>query len=411
VLHEAADEASYHGDEALEVANTRYFDFVFLQHDIVRSEWSDNYWVHTQPMLTRYLLGGWLRSRGYSLDVIPQVDDVAKNPGDERLEQKLRSDSLLAQARLPMVILTAGTATLLYHLGRQHGSVVGGLTAAALMLASPLVRESLVRAVPDAPLMFFVVLSLLLGVLGARRGSAAGLPLGWAVGLGITLGLALSSKLTAVFSLAAILVWGALMVWSAWRSAASAAGGALGRMWAAGRGWALALVLAYGVFVVTDPHLYSDPLLHTQHLVDSRLSEMSRKSAPGLSFAVPNPLDRPGYVLMGSLVSGTISGSHRLTRLLEAGLATIGAAALLLKTWRSWRRGGQIPATGLVLITTVIYFVGVSAGLTLSFPRYWVPTLIIGTLLSGSGVSSLVALLLRLRTASHLRIARSRNWA
>jgi hypothetical protein len=69
-------------------------------------------------------------------------------------------------------------------------------------------------------------------------------------------------------------------------------------------------------------------------------------------------------------------------------LATIGGAVLLARTWRGWRRTSHIPAEGLVLVTVLAYFVGVTAGLLLAWPHYLVPTFLLGTVLSGLGLSA-----------------------
>jgi 4-amino-4-deoxy-L-arabinose transferase-like glycosyltransferase len=81
-----------------------------------------------------------------------------------------------------MVILAAAGAVLVYAIR----SLLGGLSAAAFAILSPLAQVRMVRAVSETPLTFF----MLLGVLGARRGRDGSLPLGWAVGLGVVLGLA-----------------------------------------------------------------------------------------------------------------------------------------------------------------------------------------------------------------------------
>jgi hypothetical protein len=43
-----------------------------------------------------------------------------------------------------------------------------------------------------------------------------------------------------------------------------------------------------------------------------------------------------------------------------------------------------------VIVTVLVYFAGVSAGIFLGRPRYLVPTLLLGTLLSGVGLSATI---------------------
>jgi hypothetical protein len=431
----AAGRVEFHGDEGASITTSRYFEYFFVRPDFDRREWRDNYSTHTQPMITRYLIGGWLRAGGYDLEKLPGGYVWDRSLEENRRLGRVPDDALLARARAPMVLCAAGAAVLLYALGRVLAGALAGLVAATLALASPLAQEYLVRARPDAPVAFFSLLALLLAVLGSRRGRLGGLPLGWAVAVGVALGLALGTKLTAVLSLAATLAWGILAVAvsgaryrapggtsprpapdtrhraadagtptslgdprSALVSASSAPDTGWARAWVAGRGWALALVVAVAVFVASDPHLYRDPLLHTGHLFRFRMAEgeVGQRARP--QAAVRDPLDRVAFVLRGSLVDGTVSGARGVP--LEAVLATAGAAALLVGAWRSWRRAGLAPPEGLILLTALAYYAGTSAFLYLAWDRYLVPTLLIGTLFSGLGVAAMLRQVVSARAAS-----------
>ena len=73
---------------------------------------------------------------------------------------------------------------------------------------------------------------------------------------------------------------------------------------------------------------------------------------------------------------------------LEALLAPLGDIALLLTTVRGALRTGQQPAEGLVLVWVATYFVGVTVGFSVSWESYFLPTLIVSTILSGVGLSA-----------------------
>ena len=385
----AAHSGAFHGDEGDYILTARYFDYLFVQHDVTRPEWGDGYWTHTQPMLARYLVGGSLWVGGYDLAKVPGRYRWGRSLEENRLEGRVPEAPLLFQARAPMAVMAAGAVGLLYVLGRVLGGPLAGLAAAALALASPFAQQYLVRAVNDAPLVFCLLLGLLLAIVGARRGRAGGLPTRWAVAVGAALGLGLGAKLTAVLSLAAVLGWAALAaLLAARRRPASAPGDRLRRAWAAGRGWVLAPVVGVALFVLSDPHLYPNPLLHTAHLFQDRAEEMVNQQRVSPGDALLNPLDRPGYVLGGSLIDGTWTGSHGLP--FEALLAGLGGAALLLRTWRGWRQAGLAPVEGFVALTAVVYFAGTSLGLLVPWPNYYLPTLLIGSLLSGLGISAVV---------------------
>src|SRR5215208_6273580 len=192
VFSTAAKTRPFHRDESRSILASRYFGYLFLERDLARPEWGDGPQTHGQPMLMRYLIGGRLWAGGYDLDALPSPYDSDKSLQENRREGRVPDATLLAAARAPMVALAAGAVTLLYLLGRVLGGVAAGLAAATLALGSPFSQTYLVRAKQEAPLVFFLMLTLLVGVLGIRRGREGGLPTGWAVALGVALGLGLA---------------------------------------------------------------------------------------------------------------------------------------------------------------------------------------------------------------------------
>jgi hypothetical protein len=389
VLGAAARRSGFDGDENLYMYRGRYFGHLFLERDPWHPEWEDNYWTHTQPMLTNYLVGGWLWLRGYDLYQMPPPYRWGAGSRVNRLEGRVPEPELLLAARQPAVLLTAGTALGLLLLGWALGQPLGGLVAGALLVASPLAQRFLVRALSEAPLAFFIVLTLLLAVVGARRGRGGALTLGWALAVGIALGLGLATKLTAVLSLLALACWLVAVALAAALGGAGPARRRLARAWLAGRGWGLALLVALGLFVASNPHLYSNPVRHTAHLVQQRANEMRQQQRSLPEDALHRPLERLRYVLVGSLVEQTVSGARRAP--LEAGLAAVGALGLLIAGWRDGRQRREPPVEALVLLTVGAYFGGVTAGLLLAWPHYLVPTLTLGALLSGLGLAYLLA--------------------
>ena len=144
--------------------------------------------------------------------------------------------------------------------------------------------------------------------------------------------------------------------------------------------------MAVSVFVLSNPHLYPNPVLHTRHLLEFRVQEALDQQVRYPALAMTNLPDRAAFVIGQSLVGMTATGAYGLP--LEPVLFGIGAVVLLWQTWRGWRRTGSLPAEGLVILTIVAYFVGVTAGLLMAWERYLVPTLLLGTLLSGVGTST-----------------------
>ena len=110
-----------------------------------------------------------------------------------------------------------------------------------------------------------------------------------------------------------------------------------------------------------------------------------QRANPGI--ALYDPLDRASFVLresMGRALTGSLGAP------LEAVLAAVGGTDLLARIRRGWRETGRLPFEGLVLLTTLVYVLGVTAFLHLALLRYLVPLLIIGALLSGLDLAAVV---------------------
>ena len=103
--------------------------------------------------------------------------------------------------------------------------------------------------------------------------------------------------------------------------------------------------------------------------------------------AVRDPMIRLGYVLEGSLVNGTATAGLGIP--LEPVLAATGGVVLLVRLERGWRSARRLPIEGFALLSVLTYYAGISAGLGLAFEQYFVPTLVLGTVLSGLGVATI----------------------
>lgn len=394
VFWRAAQSASYHPDESDYIWTSRYFDYLIVSRDLDNEAWDDNLWTHTQPMMTRYLIGGWLWVRGYNLSTLPAPSydwgttyEVNKQAGH------VPADWLLIAARVPSVALAAGSAVLLYWLGSLFAGHLAGVVAAALLLGNPLMRDHIVRAIPEPALVFFVLLALWLAAVGTRRGRGGGLPIVSALGVGVALGLALQSKLTATFSIVAFGTWAALVV-----ALAARRGGTQGRRsWHAvatiGGSWAAVFGVAAVVFVTTNPNLYANPIRHTLHLYQERTTTMQIQRDGNPQDAAGDLIERTSYVAGGSLViqPGLEEDHSRPWHGLPVALllAPVGVWLLARRSWQSLRRSVMLPAEALVLLVTAVYVAGIAFTLHVFWSRYILPAYVLTGLLAGIGAGEL----------------------
>ncbi|MFN0073603.1 MAG: ArnT family glycosyltransferase [Chloroflexota bacterium] len=395
----AAETVPYAPDETHYLVTSRYFHHTFISRDLNHPDWAESYNTRTQPMLARFAVGAALWIQGLDLLDLPLSGDFIFGLSVEENEAlgRVPDPWLLNAARAPMIGFAIGTIGLVYLLGRFIAGPLGGLSAAVFTMGSPLVDQSLVRAVPDAMMMFFILLALVLSVIGARR-QDGGLGPGWALVIGIALGLALGTKLASLISVCAVLTWSVIASTLAlslanntgWRTRGVAA-------WRALRGWLLAVGIALHIFIASNPYLYPNPGLHTLQLFAQLAYENAvvQSQFPG---QVLHPLDRPRYVVEGSLVEHTLTA--RWGYPLEPFLAALGASGIFMQVWLMWRRDRQIRARGLLLVTAFSYFVLVTMAISMAWQRYLIPTMVLSAVLSGIGVAWIVHTLIGLLYAS-----------
>ncbi|MCC6175068.1 MAG: hypothetical protein IT305_07175 [Chloroflexi bacterium] len=383
VLNAEARTAGFEADEADYVATSRYFGYLFLQHDVSRDEWGSNHWTRTQPPLTRYIVGAWLTAHGHDLETMNQpYVSTASSFEVNRRKGRVPSDDVLAIARQPMVLLGAGAMALLYPLGLLLGGPVAGLTAVSLALSSAFLRYTFVHVWAEAPLAFFLLLSALLAAVGARRTIDGRVWSGWAIGLGLALGLASATKLTGLAGLPLIVVSSALLAAGAWRRGE----GHTVRMLI---GWSgLACIVALVVFVAVNPFLWRGPMSGLVGMVQERREEMAFQQQQWPEFAVLDARDRPWLTLVGSTRIGPWSETPAVAVPLGAGLAVLGIVTLALR-WHTSHPARRTAST-MLLVWLVGYLAVIVAGLGLSYPRYFLPACLLLLPWLGAGMSALV---------------------
>ncbi|HEX5263251.1 MAG TPA: glycosyltransferase family 39 protein, partial [Phenylobacterium sp.] len=104
--------------------------------------------------------------------------------------------------RLPAVLFQGGAILLAYWIGRRLYSSRTGLAAAALYALAPAIQLSAMVVATDAPLLFFLGLTLMAYV--ALQDASERRRLALAAGLGAALGLAFLSKYAAVYAVIGI---------------------------------------------------------------------------------------------------------------------------------------------------------------------------------------------------------------
>lgn len=363
------------GDEANWLGTARFFLVLFVRHDVSAESWPDSYWTRTQPMIPRYVMGGWLWARGQEYEHLDPNYDHRRKWTSNVEEGKAPSNALLTEARIPMRALTVVAAVLLYGVVRVLAGPLGGAAASLLFSGSPYLALHMVRAMGEPPFIAFLLATLLVILLAVKRGGKGGPGWRWGILAGVLLGLAFASKLTAIIAIVAIVLWGgwALLgdILGRWLPLpASASGGRRVLLWSL-----LVVGVGLATFVATNPFLYRDPVGRTLLLFQNRQTEMSAQAQIDPSRAVTSRATSARMVWHNSLVEDTWTES-RLHRPVEAVLAVLGLVWLALRALRH-------RAEALLLLWVVGFFGGVTVGLGYVLDHYFVPTATMGLILTG----------------------------
>jgi hypothetical protein len=363
------------GDEANWLGTARYFLVLFVQHDISADAWPDSYWTRTQPMVPRYIMGGWLWARNYEFSSLDPNYDHTKKWFTNVSDGKAPGEAVLNEARVPMRALAAISAVLLYALVRVLAGPVGGLTAALLFCGSSYVPLHMVRTMGEPPFITFLLATLLVCVVAIKRGSARSPGVWWGAPAGLLLGLAFASKLTAVIAIVALLVWGSWALLGERLVRSRSGDGRRRLVWTAGT-----VAVALLVFVATNPFILHDPIGRSLLLFQNRQTEMTTQAAIDPSRAVTSLRDRIRLVWTNSLIEDTWAHT-RLHQPLEAVLAVIGFVWLAARAMRP-----QPGPEALVLLCVLGFFGGVTLALGYVLDHYFMPTATMGIMLGGLAV-------------------------
>jgi len=417
-----AGRVGYNTDEGQAIWPSQYFRYVFLEGRLGSPTWDANYWTLTQTPVYRYVIGASIWAHGLTsqeLHLDHRADEVrgpdrAKylDPATYRDERKLAEQrrvprpppDVLWAARVPMVLLGAGTAALLFLVAAElAGGVVGflgGVVAAAGFVAAPFVQTLIPRAHTEAPFLFFLLLALWLGIRAARAAVAAphgrftdrrSLVLG--VMSGVAVGLSAGSKLTGVLALAGLSGFAAgafVLAMLARRPQLARIVGPRAILERAWRWSALGVVSGLAVFLAVNPFLWPDPVGRTGAMLQFRQQEMLGQRTLNEELAVPaGVVNRLWLVARRSTFDEPWSG-HRLGLPVEAALALVGLVAVATRAVGGRRSGSLVGGDALFGVWGLALVIGTGLNLGIDWDRYYLPTAAVGLVLAGVGAAALV---------------------
>jgi len=382
----------FHSDEANWARVSIFaFDRYFIERDWDDPGWSQSFRLFGKenPQVGKYLMGMSLWAYNYRTfdGVIPW--NLKKGLEWHIQEGIAPSTDMLFAARLPIAILSAGTAALIYLLvvltldsrGANNWPAFAGVAAAVLFITHPTIWQASHRAMVDMPVAFFSTLTVYLYILSTRvlvenrlKSAIVYCLLG-----GIASGLAISIKMNALplLPFAIMLSFMTAIVLPQFRK------------WILLLLFSVQLTLPWVIFILTNPYLYPAPLsgiatiFNYSRVITERAAQNPAIGILSLSAKWTNFVAETA----GSL--GNLAAALRTVDLL---LIVVGLLFVTTLAWKSWNSHLSSFLTNVAILSwTLLFGFAVLVWTPLTWQRYYIPWLIPALLLEGIGLMWIVS--------------------
>ena len=168
--------ASFHGDETSQLYDSHDYATLFLKHDpqSLLVEWPiDNeleYLRLADNTVSRYSIGLAWHLAGYSEDDLPtQNFDWNTDYAGNVAEGLIPDARLLTVMRLPSAIFLVLSVVVMFGLGYRFGGLAMAYFVSGLYAFNPIILLNGRRALQEGALLFFGLLTVLIGVIISQR--------------------------------------------------------------------------------------------------------------------------------------------------------------------------------------------------------------------------------------------------
>ena len=369
-------QVKFHGDENNWILTSPYGEI--LAHGDFRNElWDEGFWTLDAPPLGRYIIYAGLRAGGIEELGFNLPWDFSQDEAANTARGSMPGPQVLWWSRLPMALLGALSAVLVFLLAAQAAGWWAGWLALALFLANPFLCKSLSRAMSESPLLAFTMLTAGAGFLALRAWRKAApiaedmpalqRPFLWFLAAGALAGLAGASKLNGL----ALAASGAALA----GLAAFVHKGPLPRNLRfsfAIRTVVLLVLACLLFFVLLNPFLYTDPLGRMVQMYKYRVYEMGIQIGQFPQHLMPQGLAH--LILLARRIFGTYFALPEVLWPLVMLLSLWGIWGLGTRAWK-WLRGeieaGTGGAASLALLVVPVPLIAVSLTTPLDWDRYY----------------------------------------
>jgi len=390
----------FHRDEANWVRVSIYsFRTFFLEQDYSDQGWSKPFrtFGSYNPQVGKFIIGASLWIHGFR-----DFDGVIRWNRDKNLKWHIEQGIVpsleeLCAARLPIAILTAGTALLVLVLATFAQRVLlcgnellGGILSALFFISHPLIQGWGRRASPDMPATFFSTLAVTLAVMSglSLMGKLCKRSLMLGLAASVVIGLAISTKMNA------LLIWPVGFLSLSWvvpRKFESHSHRDNGLTKTVLANLVFVIGLPPAIFVLTNPFLYHNTLSGIRHMMGlSAVVRSYRADYPGHAlFTIPEKIRA-----FAGLGFGPLENLVQIQNI-DIPIAGIGIIIMIYILLRRRPNREGVFIASMLLSWTVIIGMGVALWSPLAWDRYYIPLTPIVSVWEGIGLAWLLTAVLR----------------
>jgi len=375
----------FHPDESQWIATSDVFE-KYVSGQFSSPVWNQSYWTLTQPPMTRFVIGIGRRLGGFTPQELNPHWQFELDEETNIANGAMPSESLLWWSRFPMVTVSIFSILIGWALVNKSFGRFAGVIWISLCVINSYFLTTLRRAMGEAPLLFWVVLSVYASyqILQQANTDERSLikPTIWIGIFGIIAGLAGTAKLNGLSVLAA----GAVIVVIVAIQQKQTLYKKLVFIGCAGM---TMLLLAGCSFVGSNPFLWRNPIGRTQQMLDHRLAEMEKQQTQFVEYQIDSASKRMRVV--PKEIFQTNAALNRKGMLpFNIALFVIGLFRAVLIIYKGLMR--KLPDSAMLAILLVGFSVSLPTLFTpLNWGRYYLLPVYFSTVFIVVGVNWIVA--------------------
>ena len=336
ILFSMAVSNPFHSDESIFIYTSSFFEHS-LNLDLSQPYWDVSFFTLCAPMLPRYFIAAGRLIAGYGVENLNQPYDVGLSREENITEGRVPDPKLLFASRTPMVVFTIFSLMFFYLLLKNSYHWLAGLSFLGLIITNKLIPAQMLRAMSEAPLMGFFILSAILFYFAQKHWLAyAANPTDknklkksylFIILCGVAVGLAASSKINAFLIGFAVFI---LMVYLLFFAESK-----LAKQEKIKQFIRLGLFFVFSailIFIILNPFLYPQPFVRMGLLLKYRVQEISQQITQVSSEAIieGNLLQR-AVSIFGRLLTDYSSLHFRGAMWLNLSMFLVGIGSFIWK--------------------------------------------------------------------------------